>query len=351
MTSPQPTPQQSNTARDAAAVAALLEARLLAQAAVFGGVLARTGSATAWQRLLHAQTDARLLVRRTLPLAAAAGRAQVHAAAHGAQREVIAHLRARQLPLTVLPLPSPLVNTHFGAPRVPAVADVIGLPSVEQIAQRLAGDIATATRTVTRSQDAMYRSLVNAVITKTMPTAAHRAEAAQQILDQVAELGIIGLVDKAGRRWNLVSWMQMAARTAAQHAAVSARAQLLAANGQNLVLVTTQVHCCDKCAPYDGTLLAIGPTTQPVAGTLAEAIAHGLLHPNCRCDIGPWTPGDPIPDPTPFDPKIAAHRAVRTEVHRQLRRAHRRRALALTPGAARKALALIRAWTARLRRD
>lgn len=353
MTNPAPVQQQnqSDAGRDAAAAAALLEAALIAQAAATAGELARTGSAAAWRELLGAQTRARLLVRRALPLATATAQAQVHAAAGHAQRAAVDHLRARNLPLSVVPMPSPLVSTHLGMAAVPPVTDMIGLPAPEQIARRVAADIAAATRTVTRTQDAMYRQLVDAVIARAMPGPEHRAVAAQKVLDDFADLGVIGLVDKAGRRWNLVTWMQMAVRTAVQHAGVAARAQVLAANGQNLVLVTTMVHCCDKCAPYDGQLLAIGPTTHAVAGTLADAVAAGLLHPNCRCDIGPWNPGDPIPPPTPFDPKIAAQREIRTRINRALRAAHRRRALALTPAAARKALAQIHAWIARLRRE
>jgi hypothetical protein len=350
VTSAQPQPQQSsNRGVDAAAVAALLEAHLLAAATAAAGELARTGNADAWRQLLHHQQATRLLVRRYIPAAAAHARTQVQGAATAGQRDVLGLLKARNLPTTVHPITPGLSAHQFGMARIPQAADMIGLPSVEQITARLTADLQRAGNQVTRSQDGIYRSLVNAVINTVMPSSEQRTAAAQKILDDYADIGIVGLVDKAGRRWNLATYMMMATRTAVQHAATAARAQALAANGQSLVTVSTQVHCCDKCAPFDGQLLSIGPTSTPVLCSLAEAITAGLLHPNCRCDIGPVLPGDALPTPTPPDPKAATVRTMRGHVQRQLRAARRRRAVALSPRAAREALARIRHWTRCLR--
>jgi hypothetical protein len=340
MTAPAPAQQQHDDGAVAASVAAalaMLEARLLA-AARSAAVEVATGTATGWKALLTTQTRSRLLVRQFMPQIVAAARGQAAAAEVAGRNDMLAQLSTRGVPVAVHP-----------AARAPHPTDMVGLPGVDAIVARMITDLTRAGAQVTRSQDGVYRKLVAAVIERAMPSTQARLDAAQQVLDDYADTGIIALVDKLGRRWNLTTYMSMVARTAATHARAAAAAQALLASGQNVVVVTTRVHCCDKCAPFDGQLLAIGPTTTPVAATMAEAIEAGLLHPNCRCSIGPWTPGDPLPDPSPApdpDDLLMADVAARARVG--MRAAHRRRALALTPRAAAKALGRLRFWRNRL---
>lgn len=336
-----PAPQQQRddeaVAASLAAVLAVLEARLLG-AARAAAVEVATGTAAGWKALLTTQTRSRLLIRQFMPQILAAARGQVSAAGAAGHNDTLTELSTRRVPVAVHP-----------AARAPQGTDMVGLPSVDAIIARMVADLTRAGTQVTRSQDAVYRKLVAAVIERAMPSTQARLDAAQQVLDDYADTGIVALVDRLGRRWNLATYMSMVARTAATHARAAAAAQALLASGQNVVVVTTRVHCCDKCAPFDGQLLAIGPTTLPVAATMAEAIAAGLLHPNCRCSIGPWLPGDPLPDPSPPpnpDDLFTADLAARARVG--MRAAQRRRLLALTPRAAAKALGRLRGWRNRL---
>ena len=130
---------------------------------------------------------------------------------------------------------------------------------------------------------------------------ATRREVSQRVLDRLADQGITGFVDRAGRNWQLDTYAEMTARTAAGRAQVQGALDRYQAAGKDLVIVSDAPQECPACRPWEGRVLSIsGATTgdvgggMTVAGTVAEAVGAGLQHANCF-------PGDVLVSGPPVD--------------------------------------------------
>lgn len=181
-----------------------------------------------------------------------------------------------------------------------------------------------------------------------------RIQAAQKALDELAEHGITGFVDRTGRQWELVAYVEMATRTAVSNAWDELQQQAAARSGIDMVIVATHSAegSCPRCLPWLGKTLSLTGST-PGTPTLAEAKAAGFRHPNCRCF---WTPlgaalAADVTNPVALDRAAAVYAASQRQraLERRVRRAHRELAAAVTPAAratARRNLAAARAASA-----
>lgn len=158
-----------------------------------------------------------------------------------------------------------------------------------------------------------YRSAVLAgglQLTGTGSTELARRRSVQRALNQAMAQGITGFTDRVGRSWSLAGYVEMAAQTAATEAVVSGQLGQMAADGQNLIIVSAGPQECERCRHWmgkvltrdgsgsGGATLVLPSTATPermvtvrVAGSFAEARAAGLFHPRCRCRIGVYRVG------------------------------------------------------------
>ena len=191
----------------------------------------------------------------------------------------------------------------------------------------------------------LYRQVLTDVTSVRVGGTAGRLRIAQKALDQASHRGITAIRDRSGRRWNMVSYIEMATRTACLTAANDGYAALMVEHGFDIVQVSEVANCSPLCAPYQGRLLSLtgNPGDVQVVATLAEARAHGLHHPNCRHALKFWAPGYPVPDPDPVDP--AGYEATQQlrRLERRIRAQKKRLAVAVTPQAEQVAKARIRA--------
>jgi hypothetical protein len=165
-----------------------------------------------------------------------------------------------------------------------------------------------------------------------------RLQAAQGMLDELASKGITGFTDKAGRNWDLATYVEMATRTAVSNAWDDMQADVAVRSG--LDLVETGTHStegsCPLCIPWLGRKLSLTGAT-PGYPTLAEAKAAGWRHPNCRCFwwiIGAGYMTD-VTNPVPIGDAAAVykHSQVQRTHERAVRVAGRRAQAAITPQA------------------
>ncbi|MGW3196337.1 phage minor capsid protein [Streptomyces sp. NPDC001118] len=169
-----------------------------------------------------------------------------------------------------------------------------------------------------------------------------RIQAAQKALDDLGEQGITGFVDRAGRRWNLVSYVEMATRTAVSNAWDDLQAAAMARSGLDLVVVSTHSTegSCRHCLPWLGRTLSLTGATHGVP-TLEDAKAAGFRHPNCRCFWTPFGAGltADVTNPVPLEHAEAAYKASQRQraLERRVREAGRRMSAAITPVARSKA--------------
>lgn len=194
-----------------------------------------------------------------------------------------------------------------------------------------------------------------------------RRAASQHAWEHLVTHGITGFTDKAGRGWNLASYVEMATRTGVAQAAVEGHMDRLADAGIDLVIVSNSPHECKLCRRWEGKILTRnGPggartitaehavtdkqVTVEVAGSVADAIAAGLLHPNCRHTLTAYLPGlTKVPTNTE-DPEGDAARQKLRGLEREVRALKLAATSTIDPTAKAKLEARVRAKQAQIRR-
>lgn len=161
-----------------------------------------------------------------------------------------------------------------------------------------------------------------------------RRDAARTALADLADRGITGFRDTAGRRWDLASYAEMATRTSAGHAAVEGHTARLAALDVDLVIVSDSPEECRLCRPFEGRVLSLSGSTRgrledgaEVLCSVAEARQRGLYHPNCTHSQSIYLPGITTAPTDTADPVDGALRERQRAYERRVRGWKRRVAL------------------------
>ena len=250
-----------------------------------------------------------------------------------------------------------------------AVADLddfaqgIQLPPAQARAVRLiAADVTTRvtglTPKILRTVMDAYREAVGATVGDVIMGAGTRRQASQSTLNRLLGQGITGFTDKGGRNWKLESYVEMAVRSGSGQAMIEGHLDTLAESGQDLVRIQPGPRACPICDAWAGKVLSqSGATThtvsdagsEPVAGTVDDARAAGVFHPNCRCSIGIYLPGFSQPLVHRPDPRGYQLQQQQRYYERQIREAKRLEALALDDQATKAARVKIRERQTKLR--
>ncbi|WP_247615837.1 phage minor capsid protein [Streptomyces sp. MK37H] len=242
-------------------------------------------------------------------------------------------------------------------------------PAVDRLAAALVRETAPVHLRILRVAVDVYRQVVAEASAAPLLGANTRRQAAARALAKFAERGVTGFVDRRGHAWNMASYVEMATRSAVGRAAVQAHTDRLAAAGVSLVVVSDAPEECPRCKPWEGKVLTReGPggtrtvemrhATKDdrtirvrVAGSLPEARAAGLLHPNCRHSISAYLPGL-TKGPGPKEQRSRAtyeQSQQQRYLERQVRAWKRRAAGELDDGARSAANAKVRAYQGRIR--
>lgn len=208
-----------------------------------------------------------------------------------------------------------------------------------------------------------YRDAVVSASAGTLTGATTRLQDAQKALDDLAKQGLPGFVDKAGRRWNMATYVEMATRSTTAQAAMDGHMDRLHDAGIDLFIVSDSSRECPRCRPWEGKVLSRGPVAalQPnaltgvmervqVDGTVAEAMSQSghLFGPNCTHNLSGYVHGATKRGDATGSPKGYAERQELRRLERGVREWKRREAVALTPEAKRQAGAKVREWQARI---
>lgn len=254
-------------------------------------------------------------------------------------------------------------------------------PAVDRLAASLAEDARPVYVRITRAVVDTYRRIAARASGNVLLGAATRRQASQRALDQFAQRGITGFVDKAGRSWDMASYAEMAVRSVTARAAVEGHVDALTEIGVGLVIVSDAPLECPLCRQWEGEVLTLGgqsgahtvlaehaaPPEQPrrgvlrrrgpaptvvvhVAGSLVEARAAGLFHPNCRHSLSAYLPGVTTRPPHHATPGTTYEDTQRQrEIERHIRAWKRRAAAGMDEAARRKANAKVRHWQGQMR--
>ena len=239
------------------------------------------------------------------------------------------------------------------------------------LAQELAATLAGAARTIPRFADDAYAAAtlggaLSGVVD--LPGRLSPAEAQARAWADLTSKGVAGFTDRAGRRWNLASYVEMAVRTATQQAYNASHLDRMTRAGLAYFTISATARPCPLCGPWEGKVLTVtggagvatephsagegGPVTFHVDATLAEAEAAGLMHPNCRHTLVPFLPGvTRLTASTWGDADEAKYRATQRlrYLERRVRAARLQLAGALTPAQESEARSLVRTRAAAAR--
>ncbi|MDX3028274.1 phage minor capsid protein [Streptomyces scabiei] len=247
--------------------------------------------------------------------------------------------------------------------------------SVDRLAASYAADTRPLYVRITRAVVDTYRSIVTRVASGPLLGTVTRRQASQRALDQFAQRGVTGFVDRSGRSWELASYAEMAVRSVTARAAIEGHIDALAEIDVGLVIVSDAPLECPLCRPWEGEILTLsgqsGPhtiraehTIQPsglfaptrtvavhVAGSLVEARAAGLFHPNCRHSLSAYLPGVTTRPPHHATPGTTyADTQRQRAIERHIRAWKRREAAAMDDVARRRASVFVRKWQAAQRK-
>lgn len=251
-----------------------------------------------------------------------------------------------------------------------AAAAVEAIPAgaaVDRLAAAAVQETSSVHQRILRVSMDAYRDVIARASAAPLTGANTRRQAAQRALDDFARRGITGFIDVRGRGWDMVSYTEMATRSAVGRAAVQAHTDRLGAAGVELVRVSRAPEECPLCRKWEGkVLLRDGPggarevevrhatddtrtVRVRVSGSLPEARAAGLMHPNCRHSVSAYFPGlsrrlEPVEQRGTYEQS-----QQQRYLERQVRAWKRRAAAALDDDARRKANARVRAYQARIR--
>jgi len=211
----------------------------------------------------------------------------------------------------------------------------------------------------------VYREVIAATLPQVLLGTTTRLAAAQHAWERFLEQGVTGFVDKAGRRWELASYVEMATRTGTAQAAVQGHLDRLGAAGLDLTIVSDAPQECVRCRPWEGKILSrtlAGARTQletnpatndpvlvHIAGSVVEAVAAGLMHPNCRHSLSAYLPGVTRRPTNTADPAGDTARQQLRALERKIRKTKLQQTAALDPAAAKAAAVKVRALQAQIR--
>lgn len=191
------------------------------------------------------------------------------------------------------------IHKELGRPgAVPQETNFFGVndKKLEALIKTVNEDLNKAQYSVLRKMDDVYRQTIfkshmylqNGV--KTLPQAIDMATK-----DFLAK-GIDSITYKNGARVNIASYAEMCLRTANHRATLLGEGKKRDEYGIYTVVVSAHANTCKMCEPWQGKVLiddvfSHGTKLDGDYPLLSEAIASGLLHPNCRHSITTFFPG------------------------------------------------------------
>ena len=199
-----------------------------------------------------------------------------------------------------------------------------------------------------RATDDVYRRAVSRGVETVLTGTGTRIQGSQKVLNEFANRGVTGFVDRSGRSWSLRTYAEMATRTVSARARIDGSLNRFQQNGEDLVVVSAHAESCPICDPWEGRILSISGRSEDYP-SVSEAEADGLWHANCTHNATLWVEGlTTKPEPVDSADNYQERQQQRYN-ERQIRKWKRREAGAMTEDEAKKAKSYIRKWQVRQR--
>lgn len=223
---------------------------------------------------------------------------QMGAAIEPLARQIVAQAHQESADLTA----QRIRGLHITAPEIPGSFTGVSREAVKALQAAITGRLQESRRIVGRTvQDVYARAGRRAALRAVLGAAGSPREAQRQMtmdlmrdrdVARMVREGGFGFVDRAGKRWALDTYTEMAIRTVTRQAVVEGALARMASHGITLGRITSVADPCPICEPYDGRLVSLtgeqGDYRGEAVYSLGELPNGGPpLHPNCRHSIGP----------------------------------------------------------------
>ena len=249
---------------------------------------------------------------------------------------------------------------------VPGTKLVHGAVASALLVQDLHNRFDDVTKRILRWPEDVYRD----VISKTAPGLLLGMDTGRQAQArawrELRRRGVTGFIDKADRRWNLATYVEMATRTASHRAFTDSNLATLGSFGIDLVTAVGGKGQCEACGRWVGQVMSqtgTGPrvlqaehstrdgvfVTVRVKGSVDDAIEDGFMHPNCRHTLVGYFPGLNNDTGEPWTQEAEDAQAGLRALEVEVRKAKRDVAGALNDDEAKAARRRVREMQARIR--
>lgn len=141
-------------------------------------------------------------------------------------------------------------------------------------------------------------------------------------------------MDKAGRRWEMGTYAEMATLTALSRASVSGYTDTMGKYGYDLAIISAHADACPICAAWQGVIVSVSGKDGRYP-SLDDAYAAGVFHPRCIHHLSIWhegiTHGAARGRPGRVEPPSPGYtaRSRQRQCERMVRRYKRRQARAM----------------------
>ncbi len=197
---------------------------------------------------------------------------------------------------------------YTNARTITGTRSVTQIAIMEQLANNLQGELiemaGTAKRsvenvfTIARLENDPYRKLALEQILRQETAGKPWIKSSQDLVKELETNGITGFTDKAGRKWSMQAYGNMAVRTTARQAEVAA---LLTSDEYDLWQITKVGTTCPVCAPLEGRVYSksgTNPDYPPLTVAFGKVDPYGSndlsntylnIHPNCLHSLVKYT--------------------------------------------------------------
>ena len=238
--------------------------------------------------------------------------------------------------------------------------------AISALAQQSQVALATHLLQVQRSTVDVYQRISTQAAARHIAAGTTQQTALRHTIQEFADKGITGFVNKAGRQWEIDTYSDMVVRTVTHRARTEGYFQGMRELGVELVKISTHPACAPQCQPFQGRVLALSGPAGPrvvvdhkgdaqivqVVATMKDALAKGYKHPNCRHRETAFLFGDDDTSPVQSTEELTREYKIEQQqryYERQIRKWRRHEALAVTEQDKRKAKAKIAEWEERNR--
>ena len=161
--------------------------------------------------------------------------------------------------------------------------------TVKLLGENLVTNTNDVLQIVGRRVDDVFRQAQLTALQESTVLGETRRQATRRLLDRiVGDDGTLTVVQyRDGSVHSLSSYGEMVGRTVSQECQTRAVENRMAELGEDLVKISTHPGSCSRCEPYQGQILSLSGTSEEY-GSLDDARAAGLFHPNCRHRAMPY---------------------------------------------------------------